>query len=54
MHRAFPREVYGSRSKIETVISVIKRKLSAKAPGRCLSLQVRQALLLGLAFSPIA
>src|SRR5260370_13413808 len=34
MRRAFPREVYGSRSKIETVISVIKRKLSAKAPGR--------------------
>ncbi len=51
MHRAFPRKVYGSRAKIETVISVIKRKLSAKAPGRSLSLQVRQALLLGLAFN---
>jgi hypothetical protein len=51
MHRGFPRKLYGPRAKIETVFSVIKRKLSAKAPGRSLSLQVRQALLLGLTFN---
>ncbi len=51
MHRAFPRKVYGPRAKVETVFSVIKRKLSAKAPGRSLPLQMRQALLLGLAFN---
>jgi hypothetical protein len=51
MHRAFPRKAYGPRAKIETVFSVIKRKLSAKAPGRSLALQMRQALLLGLAFN---
>ena len=36
MHRAFPRPLYGPRAKIETVFSVIKRKLSSKAPGRSL------------------
>ncbi len=51
MHRAFPRPLYGSRAKIETVFSVIKRKLSTKAPGRSLPTQMRQALLLGLAFN---
>ena len=51
MHRAFPRQLYGPRAKIETVFSVIKRKLSAKAPGRSLLIQMRQALLLGLAFN---
>jgi hypothetical protein len=51
MHRAFPRKLYGPRAKIETVFSVIKRKLSAKAPGRSLPVQVQQALLLGLAFN---
>ncbi len=51
MHRAFPRPLYGPRAKIETVFSVIKRKLSTKAPGRSLPLQMRQALLLGLAFN---
>src|SRR6202451_2970323 len=51
MHRAFPRQLYGPRAKIETVFSVIKRKLSAKAPGRSLPTQIRQALLLGLAFN---
>jgi len=51
MHRAFPRKLYAPRAKIETVFSVIKRKLSAKAPGRSLPLQIRQALLLGLAFN---
>lgn len=51
MYRAFPRQLYGSRAKVETVFSVIKRKLSAKAPGRSLPLQMRQAPLLGLAFN---
>src|SRR5712692_156283 len=51
MYRAFPRPLYGPRAKMETVFSVIKRKLSAKAPGRSLPVQVRQALLLGLTFN---
>jgi len=51
MHRAFPRQLYGPRAKVETVFSVVKRKLSAKAPGRSQSLQIRQALLLGLTFN---
>ena len=51
MHRDFPRKLYGPRAKVETVFSVIKRKLSSKAPGRSVPLQVRQALLLGLAFN---
>ena len=51
MYRAFPRQLYGPRAKVETVFSVIKRKLSAKAPGRSLLLQVRQALLLGLTYN---
>jgi hypothetical protein len=51
MHKAFPRKLYGPRAKIETVFSVIKRKLSSKAPGRSLPLQIRQALLLGLTFN---
>jgi hypothetical protein len=36
-----------SRAILETVFSVIKRKLSTKAPGPRVPLQVRQALLLG-------
>ncbi len=51
MHRAFPRQLYRHRAKVETVFSVVKRKLSTKAPGRSVPLQVRQALLLGLAFN---
>lgn len=51
MYRKFPHKLYGPRAKVETVFSVIKRKLSAKAPGRSLATQIRQALLLGLAFN---
>ncbi len=51
MRRAFPRRQYARRALIETVISVVKRKLSARAPGRTLFTQMRQALLLGLAFN---
>jgi len=51
MYRKFPRKRYGPRAKVETLFSIVKRKLSAKAPGRSLPMQMRQALLLGLAFN---
>ena len=51
MYRAFPRQLYRQRAKVETVFSVVKRKLSAKAPGRSLPTQLLQALLLGLAYN---
>lgn len=51
MRRAFPRKLYRRRALIETLFSLIKRKLSARAPGRSLRMQMRQALLLGLSFN---
>ncbi len=51
MRRAFPRHLYRRRSLIENVFSSMKRKLSARAPGRLLPMQQRQALLLGLSFN---
>ena len=51
MRRAFPRQLYRRRALIETVFSSVKRKLSARAPGRSLRMQTRQALLLGLSFN---
>jgi Transposase DDE domain len=48
IRRAFPRRLYRHRARIESVFSSVKRKLSARAPGRLLSIQQRQALLLGL------
>jgi hypothetical protein len=51
MRRAFPRRLYQRRSLIESLFSSVKRKLSARAPGRSLSTQKRQALLLGLSFN---
>ena len=51
MRAAFPRWKYCRRSLIETVFSVAKRKLSCRAPGRCLLTQRRQALLLGLTYN---
>ena len=51
MYRAFPQKEYGQRAKIETVFSVVKRKLSSRAPGRSLTTQIRQALLLGLTYN---
>jgi hypothetical protein len=51
MRRAFPRRAYRQRALIESVFSVVKRKLSARAPGRTLAMQMRQALLLGLAYN---
>jgi hypothetical protein len=51
MRRAFPQQLYQRRALIETVFSAVKRKLSARAPGRSLRMQMRQALLLGLSFN---
>src|SRR5258708_2129238 len=51
MFRAFPEKPYRQRAKIETIFSAIKRKLSSRAPGRSLSIQIRQALLLGLTYN---
>jgi Transposase DDE domain/Transposase domain (DUF772) len=51
MRRAFPRRIYRKRALIESLFSSVKRKLSARAPGRTLAMQMRQALLLGLAYN---
>jgi Transposase DDE domain/Transposase domain (DUF772) len=51
MRRAFPRQIYRRRALVESVFSSVKRKLSARAPGRSLRMQVRQALLLGMSFN---
>lgn len=51
MRANFPAATYAQRNLVETVISVVKRKLSARAPGRSLATQRRQALLLGVAYN---
>ena len=51
MFRAFPKKPYRQRAKIESICSAVKRKLSSRAPGRSLATQIRQALLLGLAYN---
>ena len=51
MRRAVPRRLFRHRALIESVFSSVKRKLSARAPGRLLPMQQRQALLLGLSFN---
>lgn len=51
MRRAFPQRLYRRRTLIESLFSSVKRKLSARAPGRSLRTQKRQALLLGLSFN---
>jgi hypothetical protein len=51
IRRAFPQRLYRRRALIETLFSSVKRKLSARAPGRSLGMQMRQALLLGLSFN---
>jgi len=51
MRAAFPTARYRQRVHAETVFSAIKRKLSAKAPGRSLTTQRKQALLLGLVYN---
>jgi Transposase DDE domain/Transposase domain (DUF772) len=51
MRQDFPAPLYRRRSLIESVISAVKRKLSARAPGRTLRTQCLQALLLGIAYN---
>lgn len=51
MRAAFPRQLYRRRALVESVFSAVKRKLSARAPGRSLETQRIQALLLGLAYN---
>jgi hypothetical protein len=51
MRRAFPRRLYRRRALIESVFSSVKRKLSARAPGRLLPAQMRRALSLGSSFN---
>ncbi len=51
IRRAFPHRIYRRRALVESVFSSVKRKLSARAPGRSVRMQVRQALLLGLSFN---
>lgn len=51
MRDHFPRRIYCRRALVETVFCVAKRKLSCRAPGRCLLTQRRQALLLGLTYN---
>jgi IS5 family transposase len=49
---AFPSSrLYRRRALVESVFSAVKRKLSARAPGRSLETQRIQALLLGLAYN---
>lgn len=51
MRNHFPRRLYRRRALVETVFSTAKRKLSCRAPGRCLLTQRRHALLLGLTYN---
>lgn len=51
MKNNFPAKRYRQRNLIETVFSVVKRKLSARAPGHSLATQALQALILGLAYN---
>lgn len=51
MKSKFPARKYSQRNLIETVFSVVKRKLSTRAPGRSLATQAMQALILGLAYN---
>jgi hypothetical protein len=51
MRHDFPADLYRRRAPIERLISAIKRKLSARAPGRSLATQCLQALLLGIAYN---
>lgn len=51
MRRCFPARPYAQRAQVESVFSAVKRKLSAKAPGRSLATQRTQAMLLGVAYN---
>jgi len=50
MRAQFPKKLYGQRALVESAVSAVKRKLSARAPGRSFRMQRKQALLLGLAY----
>jgi hypothetical protein len=49
MRQEFPVELDRRRARIESLISAVKRQLSARAPGRSLATPCLQALLLGIA-----
>jgi hypothetical protein len=49
MKANFPFDEYRFLNLVKTVFSLVKRKLSTKAPARSLQTQQLQALLLGLA-----
>jgi len=49
--RAFRKKPYRQRAQIASIFSAVKRQLSSRAPGRSLATQIRQALLLGLAYN---
>jgi hypothetical protein len=51
MRENFPCRGYRRRNLIESVFSTIKRKLSSRALGGTLATQIRQALLLGVAYN---
>jgi hypothetical protein len=51
MRQGFPVDLCYQRSLIEGVISTVKRKLSARAPGRSLPAQCLQALLRRIAYN---
>jgi len=51
MQNNFPAKLYSRRGLVETVFSMVKRKLSARAPGRSLKPQILQTFLLGVAFN---
>jgi hypothetical protein len=51
MRTAFPHHLYRRQALVESVFSAVKRKLSARAPGRSLETQRVQVLLLGLAYN---
>jgi hypothetical protein len=50
MRYRFPAHIYSARSLVETVFSVVKRKLSAKTPGRSERVRRLWALVLGVAY----
>lgn len=51
MKNYFPAKQDSQRNRMETIFSVVKRKLSTRAPGRSLATQAMPALILGLAYT---
>lgn len=48
---AFPRKIYGQRWKVETLLSVVKRRFGGAVTARRYWQQVKQTLLLGIAYN---